>query len=68
MKPRPLVTLRLAVHLVLARTELAEVLGGAWHDILEELKRHAAKWLAYRQKGMLATDSLQIGCQHAAAS
>lgn len=46
VEPRALVPLGLAVHLVLARAELAEVLGGARHDILEELERYPAEGLA----------------------
>lgn len=56
MKPRSFVPLSLAVHLVLARAELAEVLGCAWHNILEELEHHTAEWLACFQKGVLAID------------
>lgn len=46
MEPRPLVALGLVVHLVLARAELAKVLGGARHDILEQLERDPAEWLS----------------------
>lgn len=46
MEPRALVALGLVVHLVLARAELAEVLCGARHDILEQLERDPAEWLS----------------------
>lgn len=54
MEPRALIPLGLAVHLVLARAELAEVLRRARHDILEELERHPAEWLACRRDGKVS--------------
>lgn len=46
VEPRAPVPLRLVVHLVLTRTELAEVLRGLRHDILEQLKRDPAERLS----------------------
>lgn len=59
MEPRPLVSLGLAVHLVLARAELAKVLGSAWHDILEELERYPAEGLTYHKDEVSVTATLQ---------
>lgn len=56
VESRALVTLGLVVYLVLARAELAEVLGGTRHDILEQLERDPAEGLSCVEGTASATD------------
>lgn len=46
VEPRALIPLRLAVDLGFAGAKLAEVLGGAWDEVLVELEGDAAEGLA----------------------